>query len=229
MEEFPKCILKMTLGMLPASYGFVAPVSRKFRDLYNEVIQEKKKNRTYRYSISSEAALQKILNEGQFYGSHEQRTSYIGAGCGRIEWVERGGVFDRMTCIVAAAGGQLGVLKWLRERGCPWDQNTCHQTASKGHLEVLQWLREEGCPWDEWTCRAAAKGGHLEVLQWLREEGCPWDEYTCAGAARGGHLELLRWALENGCPYNQWDTEVVTDPDFHEWHERFERERRPME
>mmetsp|Transcript_8247 Transcript_8247/g.17064 ORF Transcript_8247/g.17064 Transcript_8247/m.17064 type:complete len:85 (+) Transcript_8247:1-255(+) len=82
----------------------------------------------------------------------------------------------------------------------------------------------------------AAMGGHLEVLQWLREEGSPWneytcyDEYTCEVAARGGHLELLRWALENGCPhYPLYNIKDITDPDFREWFEQFERERRPME
>eukprot|EP00588_Corethron_pennatum_P027600 CAMPEP_0194323138 /NCGR_PEP_ID=MMETSP0171-20130528/24179_1 /TAXON_ID=218684 /ORGANISM="Corethron pennatum, Strain L29A3" /LENGTH=58 /DNA_ID=CAMNT_0039081657 /DNA_START=24 /DNA_END=197 /DNA_ORIENTATION=- len=58
----------MTLGMLPDSYLFVAPVSRKFRDLYYEVVQEEKKeqkriqNTTYKFSMSSEAALATYLD-----------------------------------------------------------------------------------------------------------------------------------------------------------------------
>ena len=78
-----------------------------------------------------------------------------------------------MTCMFAARGGHLEVLRWARD-GCPW-------TCSSGWweaLEVLQWARQNGCPWDEETCEAAATGGHLEVLRWARQNGCPWDEET---------------------------------------------------
>eukprot|EP00588_Corethron_pennatum_P009082 CAMPEP_0194270242 /NCGR_PEP_ID=MMETSP0169-20130528/4270_1 /TAXON_ID=218684 /ORGANISM="Corethron pennatum, Strain L29A3" /LENGTH=141 /DNA_ID=CAMNT_0039012215 /DNA_START=166 /DNA_END=588 /DNA_ORIENTATION=+ len=108
-DEFPAELLKMTLGMLPASYRFVAPVSRKLRDLYDEVreTEKKKKNCTYRYSIKSEAALQQYLDDKEVF--RKIHTSLIGAGCGRTDWVERGGVFNLSTCSTAARGGQLGV------------------------------------------------------------------------------------------------------------------------
>ena len=65
-EEFPEELFRMTLGMLPASYRFVAPVNRKLRDLH-EIIQnsnkKKKKNNTDRYSLSSEATFQQCLVE----------------------------------------------------------------------------------------------------------------------------------------------------------------------
>ena len=61
----------------------------------------------------------------------------------------------------------------------PWDWRTCAGAAEGGQLEVLKWLRENGCPWCERTCMSAAKGGHLEILKWARENGCPWNGWTC--------------------------------------------------
>jgi len=194
-EEFPAELLKMTLGMLPASYGFVAPVSRKFRDLYSEVVQDERKERnrgentTYRFSFLSESALATYLDENQHCTSHEQETSRIGAACGRIEWVERGGVFDEGTCYAAARGGQLGVLKWLRERGCPWDEFTCEGAALNGHLEVLRWALENGCPYNQgdfedatdpdffylWDIKAITDPDFREWFAWFERERRPME------------------------------------------------------
>lgn len=230
VDEFPEELLRKTLGMLPKSHLFVAPVNRKFRDLYREATaDEKKKHATCMYSISSEAALEQYLEGrgrqqitfGRITGdSPSSRTSRIGAGAGRMEWLERGGVFDARTCAAAAAGGQLRVLEWLRARGCPWDIETCSGAASGGQLRTLRWLREEGCPWQEWTCMEAARGGHLAVLRWARGEGCPWNKGTCRGAALHGQLEILRWVLEQGCPFEEDSIRLhVFDPDFIAWFE----------
>ena len=45
--------------------------------------------------------------------------------------------------------------------------------AAGGHLEVLQWLRANGCPWDVNTCRRAFAGGHYDMLEWAKANGCP--------------------------------------------------------
>eukprot|EP00588_Corethron_pennatum_P026724 CAMPEP_0194316360 /NCGR_PEP_ID=MMETSP0171-20130528/13159_1 /TAXON_ID=218684 /ORGANISM="Corethron pennatum, Strain L29A3" /LENGTH=304 /DNA_ID=CAMNT_0039072563 /DNA_START=147 /DNA_END=1061 /DNA_ORIENTATION=+ len=236
----PPDLLKMTFRALPASNRFVSPVCRHFRDLYGAAVKDKEKtNRTYEYSIATEAALELYLEEAECGGSRNSsrtssyQTSMIGAGCGRTDWVERGGVFETFTCEAAAKHGQWRVLKWLRGRDCPWNERTCRLAARAGHLKMLMWLKEEGCPEDERSCMMAARGGHLEVLMWLikegcplgremceeaahgghlkvlmwlKEEGCPWDERTCAQAARGGHLEVLMWLREEGCP---WDDETA--------------------
>jgi hypothetical protein len=53
----------------------------------------------------------------------------------------------------------------------PWDldMECCALAARGGYLEMLTWLRGHHCPWDAWTCAYAARGGHLEVLRWARE------------------------------------------------------------
>eukprot|EP00588_Corethron_pennatum_P026107 CAMPEP_0194321338 /NCGR_PEP_ID=MMETSP0171-20130528/17552_1 /TAXON_ID=218684 /ORGANISM="Corethron pennatum, Strain L29A3" /LENGTH=211 /DNA_ID=CAMNT_0039079179 /DNA_START=367 /DNA_END=1002 /DNA_ORIENTATION=- len=205
--------------MLPASHRFVAPVSRTFRDLYDSAVDERRRNRTYKYSIISVRALELYMDEAKHCYDRKLEALHIGAGAGRIDWVKRAGVWDQLTCRAAAAGGQIRVMKWLRGRDCPWNWWASQAAAGGGHLEMLQWLRGEECPWGSWTCRAAAEGGHLEVLQWTVASGCPWDEWTCKAAADGGHLGVLRWAIENGCDYDEDNFKIITDPKFLEWFE----------
>lgn len=87
-------------------------------------------------------------------------------------------MLDENACRLAARGGHLCVLQWLRQNGCPWDQRACHEAAGEGHLMILRFLHQNECPWDEDTCSSAARGGHLCVIQWLRGSGCPWDVST---------------------------------------------------
>jgi len=208
VRALPGDILQMIFGMLPASNRFIAPVCRQFRDQYEAAIGEEKSHRTDTYAIGTEHALELFFEEEERDSSiycRKHKTSLIGAGCGRIDWVERGGLFDEDTCSVAAREGQLRILQWLRARECPWDKRTCRAAARNGHLQLLKWAREEGCPWDYLTCSGAAYGGHLQLLMWAREQGCPWDGGSCSrAAAAGGHLETLKWLKEEECPLDKW-------------------------
>ena len=107
-----------------------------------------------------------------------------------------------VVCCLAASGGHLECLRYVREQhGCTWDAVTCAQAAWQGHLECLRYAHEHGCTWDAVTCAQAAWQGHLECLRYAHEHGCPWDAVTCAWAAGRGHLECLRYAHEHGCPW----------------------------
>lgn len=81
------------------------------------------------------------------------------------------------VCASAAAGGQLNVIRWLREIGCSWTANTCTLAAYHGHINVLRYAHENGCPWDESTYTAAV---HMQkykkdsaCLTYLQVNGCP--------------------------------------------------------
>lgn len=123
---------------------------------------------------------------------------------------DKGGILTSQTCRLAAMGGSIDILEWLRstegKSQCPWNAQTCTYAAGKGQLAAIQWARANGCTWGKSTCSFAARGGHLAVLKWLREEGCPWDENTCSYAARGGYMEVLQWSRQNGCP---WDGRTI--------------------
>ncbi len=128
-----------------------------------------------------------------------------GGHLGALEWLRANGVaWDVQTCARAARGGHLAVLQWLRANNAPWDVQTCDCAARGGHLVVLQWARANDAAWNAQTCRSAARGGHLVVLQWLSANSAPWNESACARAARGGHLAVLQWLRANGVPWNEW-------------------------
>ena len=124
-----------------------------------------------------------------------------GGHLGVLRWLrEQGYPWDEQVVANAAAGGHLHVIAWAREHGCPWDETACvSAVACERRLEVVRWLRGQGAPMDELTAAEAAEGGHAELLELLHELDCPWDGRTCAAAARGGHLALLQWARGKGC------------------------------
>ena len=144
-----------------------------------------------------------------------KRVLYVAARRGYLEVFEKywsqgpqeklSKLWDERTCMFAAHGGHLEVLKWLRAKGCPWDEETSNEVACEGHLEVLQWMRAQDLPypWTSDVCYYAAHYGHLEVLRWARSQGCPWDEEVSRAAARNGHLEVLQWmrAQDPPCPW----------------------------
>merc|ERR1719469_869456 len=98
ITALPSDPLKIIFKFLPASHLFVAPVCRRFRDLYGDARKEKKKKKyaTCKFLIVTEATLQIYLEktEERSYRSREYLTSMIGAGCGRTDWVELGGFFN---------------------------------------------------------------------------------------------------------------------------------------
>ena len=115
------------------------------------------------------------------------------------------GSFTELKPKEAAERGCFGTLQSLHRRGrVTFHEDLCQHTAYGGQLKVLKWLRENSCPWNESTCAAAcaaaAMGGHLGVLKWLRENNLPWSAATCAAAARCGQLHMLQWLRANGCP-----------------------------
>ena len=64
LRVVPEFLLENILGLLLASHRFISPVSRRFRDLYAAVAEDKKKNMTYKYSCNCEDALELYLKEG---------------------------------------------------------------------------------------------------------------------------------------------------------------------
>ncbi len=144
------------------------------------------------------------------YAQVPPRESHVSALCAMaaqgghltaLQWLRaHGALCDDLTCTYAARGGHLTMLQWLHADGAPWNDEVCAMAAQGGHLAVLQWAYAHGAPWHEQTCTYAAMNGHLATLQWARKHGAPWDAWTCASAAQGGHLAVLEWAREHGAP-----------------------------
>jgi hypothetical protein len=93
-----------------------------------------------------------------------------------LKWIreEKKCRWDRRTINAAASQGNLEMVKYCVANKCPIRTGACANAASGGQLEVLKYLREEvKAPWDEKTADWAAKNGHLHILEYLVER--PFD------------------------------------------------------
>ncbi|KXZ42670.1 hypothetical protein GPECTOR_125g503 [Gonium pectorale] len=92
------------------------------------------------------------------------------------------------TFAAAAAAGQLGCCKLLRDRcGLPCGAFDTYC----GLLSGAYGLRK--------ALAAAAGGGHQHVCEWLLAvEPRAWSSAAVGSAARGGHVGLMEWLLERG-------------------------------
>ncbi|SOB74002.1 ankyrin repeat [Cedratvirus lausannensis] len=66
----------------------------------------------------------------------------IKLGC--VNVLECSGEVPYNTCTLAAAHGQLKVLKWGLGKGKRKDREICNQAALNGHLEILKWAIANG-------------------------------------------------------------------------------------
>ena len=110
---------------------------------------------------------------------------------------------DAHACAFAASGGQLEVLKYLREEAeAPWDYDSANWAARNGRLHILEYLVER--KYDEYEARAcweAAKSGHLDCLRYLHETAkAPWDYLAVEEACKNYHIGCLEYLLDNKCP-----------------------------
>ena len=231
LTNLPDAILIQCISFIgTGNFLFVAGVCRSFRTIYTTFLEQqdppKPKTTTMTETVSSIPRLQLVMNERhiKIQGSwRSNEVDFITAvlGCaifnGNLDVLVR--VMTKTVrawirlhrhihfCNVAAKGGQLKVLQWLRSEAggkFRWDSDTCKIAAENGHLDVLKYAHQNGCPWNKYTCAYAASKGRLEVLKWARQNGCKWDAEIYANAAENGHLEVLKWAHQNGCPWNTW-------------------------
>ncbi|MEO1777059.1 MAG: hypothetical protein AAFS07_19130, partial [Pseudomonadota bacterium] len=118
----------------------------------------------------------------------------------RIELLLHGARRRSDLCDLAAAGGSLRVLAWLRARDVYWSEGTMNAAARCGHLHVMVWARQRGCRWCEDTAVLAARHGHEHVLIWLARAGYPWMDRAGAAAAAAGADGCLRRLRALGVP-----------------------------
>lgn len=109
-----------------------------------------------------------------------------------------------LTLALAARGGHLQIVKYLRENArCDWNEIACEYATAGGHTETLRYLLDNGCPSNERTCEAAAENGHLDCLVVAHEHGCRWNARTATKAFKSMHYRCFKYAVENGCPNPQ--------------------------
>ena len=115
---------------------------------------------------------------------------------------DEGNVMDQAWfCSEVAGTNKLELLKWAREvKQCEWDEETINVAAAKGNLEMLKYCFSNGCPCDEEkSCKQAAIGGHLDCLRFLFDKVKPsrdTEKEAAIQAACGGHIDILKYFVE---------------------------------
>ena len=137
----------------------------------------------------------------------DRKTINVAAAQGNLEMVKycvaNEAPMNESTCAFAAQNGHLECLKYLHEEvGAPWDRHTATLAASNGHLHILEYLVDRNYEqYSEHTCECAAEYGHLVCLKFLHETAkAPWDSRSLRAARKNNRSECLQYLLENGCP-----------------------------
>ena len=106
-----------------------------------------------------------------------------------------------LFCWQVATTSKLELLKWAREvKQCEWDERTIEMAAAIGNLEMLKYCFSNDCPCDEeQACGLAADRGHLDCLRFLFDKVKPsrrTEKNAALLAASDGHMHILRYFVE---------------------------------
>ena len=114
-----------------------------------------------------------------------------------------GSVIDQQAwfCMEVAQTNKLEFLKWAREvKHCEWGEQTIEVAAAIGNLEMLKYCFSNNCPYDEEkSCKQAANGGHLDCLRFLFAKVKPsrgTEKAAAIQAAYSGHVKILKYLVE---------------------------------
>ena len=103
-------------------------------------------------------------------------------------------------CAEVAGTNKLEFLKWAREvKHCEWDEKTIKVAAAIGNLEMLKYCFSNNCPYDEKSCIHAACKGHLDCLRFLFDKVKPSRETEKEAAIQAicnGHVEIVKYFVE---------------------------------
>ncbi|KAL3657255.1 hypothetical protein V7S43_017915 [Phytophthora oleae] len=97
-----------------------------------------------------------------------------------------------VTLEEAARNGELELVRWLCEVRGEWSPYAAVLAASGGHLQVLEWLRTNlfSSSSSAISMDDTAAGGHLDVLRWLQSHSGYATPGAMNKAAVSGHLEF---------------------------------------
>ena len=118
------------------------------------------------------------------------------------EKFEDGTVRDQAWfCKEVAATNKLELLKWAREvKHCEWDEKTITVAAAIGNLEMLKYCFSNDCPCDEEeSCELAAIGGHLDCVRFVFGKVQPsreTEKVAAIQAAAYGRINILKYLVE---------------------------------
>ena len=108
----------------------------------------------------------------------------------------------KMNYILAVKHNRFEIIKILQEWKCPNDHCVTAVAAASGNLNMLKYLHSSGILCNEYTSGMAARNNKLDCFEFLVSVGCPVDERAAAWTAIEGHLDMVEYLYENGYPAN---------------------------
>ena len=136
-----------------------------------------------------------VINEDTCWGAAS--TGQISA----LRWLREtaGCPWDFQTMSAAAGGGHLDVFLWCHDQGAPWNrESACMEAAAGGNVELMKVVRQLGCVWTGDEFLPAITTGNIALLAWMKEDGCPWPidggwVKAVAHAFHCGQGEVMSW------------------------------------
>lgn len=118
----------------------------------------------------------------------------------------------------------MSLLKMLRKRRTPWDVQCLKIAAASGDLGLVKWLCEEGAPMAEMNTKdtfwahesnpmaSAMKYGHLDIVQYLHKEmGIGMHFYCQTNPVTYLNHHMLEYSTSLSIAVEQFDLPVMRD------------------
>ena len=158
-----------------------------------------------------------------FYG-HQSLLRYMADQCdsGSLAGLDRLGDDPGELCALAASGGHLELVKWLRSHGCEWGR-TITAAARNGQLAIVKYAVNKNCPLSGEALEpggfvaAAAESGNVDLVRFaFGHSGGPTTSPSfCSAlsmpmfhASRHGNLAMMQFLHDRGFP---WDWRMVNE------------------
>lgn len=209
----------------PKSFTLLAPVSRRFRDLYyvdddddehehNNNMMNKRFPRlsSLRYSIIKVEQVEKLYK--QFSLSHNDLRKLIELREGIVRAIIQDKNPNLLDWVLQEEEKETPTQKHDKTLDRVILRRIVNEAAVSGYMDLIQRIDDSirrNSTSDKnrdyifaSICNKAAANGHLNILKWARshEQKFPWSSLTCALAAMNGNMDILEYAISNKCPYD---------------------------
>ncbi|GFH56249.1 hypothetical protein CTEN210_12725 [Chaetoceros tenuissimus] len=212
LYHLPHDIFNKCISYLGKSYGFVAPVSKRFQETYDQVFDDSKETATDFRGLSKEAGLYLLESfpEKSMTIHKNELYTFITGKKDQEDRLKLNLFAEDYLIHKAVRQGNVDILRHIVENGNilraqDKDFFLYQKIAENGHLHILQYLKNEFFFFHGFCCSAygAARSGQIRIFKWLEELGCfkkPENNGVikkCAKiAAQFGQLEILQYMRE---------------------------------
>ncbi|GFH57139.1 hypothetical protein CTEN210_13615 [Chaetoceros tenuissimus] len=187
-DELLKHIFLTYIG--DGSYDMIAPVSKHFKEVYEQCFPAKV---TYIKNAAASVSLAQMFLQEMMCD-----TKAIGEAYHKL--ILHSIKLGNMTVLQWAIRNEE---KYLHGRNLVIHENMLRSNvypdvaAETGNVDMLKYLKSLGCVFTAKTMKDAVSSDNLECVKYLRSVDCPWNKYSSYEVVDGHSLELVRYLLES--------------------------------